>query len=73
MKIEDSLIGLVAVDPEYMSQMSGCTYCCRHVSATLDEGKPMIIYPVRFTLSEGKALDVAFCRECYVRNHAARN
>jgi hypothetical protein len=73
MEIDELLLDVVPVRPEHASQMHGCTHTCRHVRATLEEGKPVIIYPLRFNLSQGDALEAALCRECYVRNQVARD
>lgn len=68
MEIDELLLDVVAVRPEHASQMGGCTHTCRHVPATLEEGKPIMIYPVRFmNLSKGKTMNAALCRECFVR------
>lgn len=73
MEIDELLFDFLPVRPEHASQMGGCTHTCRHVPATLEEGKPIMIYPVRFNLSKGDAIEAALCRECYVRNQVARN
>jgi hypothetical protein len=78
MKIDESLLDVVPVRPKHASQMSGCTHTCSHVPTALEDGKPIMIYPVRFVnLSKGKAMNAALCRECYVRlpreNQIAKN
>jgi hypothetical protein len=73
MEIDELLLAVMPVRPEHASQMDGCTHTCRHLQAQLEDGKPTIIYPVRFDLSEGRAMKAALCRECYVRNQVAKN
>ena len=73
MKIDESLLAMVPVRAEHLSKMPGCTHSCRHIPAALDEGKPLVIYPLRLNVSEGKVREVALCRECYARNRAAGN
>jgi hypothetical protein len=68
MDIDESLLDVVPVRPEHASQLDGCTHTCKHIPVTLDDGKPIAIYPVRFVnLSKEKAMNAALCRECYVR------
>jgi hypothetical protein len=47
--------------------MHGCTYTCRHVPAMLNERTPLMVYPVRFTFTQGKAIEAALCSECLLR------
>jgi len=69
----DDLLDVVPVRPEHLTKMSGCTHTCKHIPVALEKGKPIVIYPVRFNLSKDRVTEAALCRECYVRNQAAKN
>ena len=67
MELNELVLNVVPVRPEHTPQLEGCSHTCRHIPATLDEGKPIRIYPVRFISLSKKPMNAALCRECYVR------
>ena len=73
METNESLLDVVPVRPEHASQVPGCTHTCKHVSGNLEEGKSVTIYRLRLSLSKGKAIETALCRECYVRSQVTKN
>jgi hypothetical protein len=68
MELDESRLEIVPVRLEHAAEVEGCTHYCTHVSATLDKGEPIAIYPVRFVNASKRAgINAALCRECYMR------
>ena len=67
MQIDEVLLEAVPVQPEHASKPASCTHTCRHIPGALDQGKPLVIFPVRLKFFNETAMEVAMCRECYLR------